>query len=258
MGKLFMHTFRSWSFPDRIEIPACSEDLSTSGRLLREWLCTCGEEVESRFCLSNMGIGRLDLIGGSKSSWLSTPYSPWAETVVTAGSWFAVWTTARHEKTVSRLLALKGFETFLPLYRRKHRYARHVREFVVPLFPGYLFCRTDLASRFLILTTPGVLQMVGAGRNPIPVEDREIESLQKIMASGFCVAPHPFARSGQTARIIAGPLLGIEGIVVHATDLSACRTVRIVLSVNLLRRSVLLEIDRDRVALLPDRAGSVA
>lgn len=205
-----------------------------------------------------MDIGRLELVEGGKNSRRSTAVSRRPETVGTAGGWFAVWVTARHEKSVSRLLAHKGFETFLPLYRRKHQYARHVRECVLPLFPGYLFCRTDLASRFPILTTPGVLQMVGAGKNPIPVENREIESLQKVMASGFCVAPHPFARSGQLARIIAGPLLGIEGVVVHAMDLSACQTMRIVLSVNLLRRSVLLEIDRDRIALLPDRAGSVA
>jgi len=55
--------------------------------------------------------------------------------------WFALSVTARHEKIVSQLLLNKGFETFLPLYTRRHQYARRVRRFELPLFPGYLFCR---------------------------------------------------------------------------------------------------------------------
>src|SRR5437867_1146875 len=69
--------------------------------------------------------------------------------------WFALSVTARHEKIVSQLLCNKGFETFLPLYTRRHQYARRVRTFELPLFPGYLFCRSDFATRMPILTTPG-------------------------------------------------------------------------------------------------------
>ena len=85
--------------------------------------------------------------------------------------WFALSVTVRHEKMVSQVLQHKGFETFLPLYTRRHQYNRRVREFEIPLFPGYLFCRSALNARLPILTTPGFLQMIGAGRFPIPVED---------------------------------------------------------------------------------------
>lgn len=84
--------------------------------------------------------------------------------------WFALSVTVRHEKIVSQLLQNKGFETFLPLYTRRHQYVRRVLEFELPLFPGYLFCRVDPAARLPILTTPGVLQMIGAGRVPNPVK----------------------------------------------------------------------------------------
>jgi len=156
--------------------------------------------------------------------------------------WFAISVMARHEKIVSQLLGNKGFETFLPLYTRQHQYAHRVRGFELPLFPGYLFCRSDLATRLPILTTPGVLRMVGAGRVPIPVEDSEILSLQKASQAGARMIPHPYWQSGQTGRITGGPLAGIEGIVV--TEKQA---VRLVLSVTLLQRSVLLEIDSDCV-----------
>jgi len=58
---------------------------------------------------------------------------------------------------VSQVLQHKGFETFLPLYTRRHQYNRRVREFEIPLFPGYLFCRSALNARLPILTTPGVV-----------------------------------------------------------------------------------------------------
>jgi transcription antitermination factor NusG len=161
--------------------------------------------------------------------------------------WFALSVTVRHEKMVSQVLQHKGFETFLPLYTRRHQYNRRVREFEIPLFPGYLFCRSALNARLPILTTPGVLQMIGAGRVPIPVEDNEITSLQKAAEAGVSMAPHPFWQSGQTGRIATGPLAGIEGIVVNAKQ-----PLRLILSVGLLRRSVLLEIDSDCVDLVSE------
>ena len=159
--------------------------------------------------------------------------------------WFALSVTSRHEKIVSQLLHNKGFETFLPLYTRRHQYDRRVRRFELPLFPGYLFCRSDFATRLPILTTPGVLRMIGAGRVPIPVEDGEIEPLQKASRAGASMVPYPYWQSGQTGRITAGPLAGIEGIVVTEKH-----SVRLVLSVSLLQRSVLLEIDSDCVTRL--------
>lgn len=161
--------------------------------------------------------------------------------------WFALSVTVRHEKIVSQVLQNKGFETFLPLYTRRHQYTRRVREFEIPLFPGYLFCRSALATRLPILTTPGVLRMIGAGRVPIPVEDNEITSLQKAVEAGVPVAPHPFWQSGQTGRIATGPLAGVEGIVVNAKH-----PLRLILSVGLLRRSVLLEIDAECVDLVSE------
>ncbi len=157
--------------------------------------------------------------------------------------WFALNVNVRHEKQVSQILINKGFETFLPLYTRRHHYERRVREFDLPLFPGYVFCRVDPKVRLPVLTTPGVLRIVGAGRVPIALEDHEISSLQRAAESGVPMQPHPFWRTGQMGRVIAGPLAGIEGIVVGTKH-----SMRLVISVSLLQRSVLLEIDSDCVA----------
>ena len=158
--------------------------------------------------------------------------------------WFALSVAARHEKSVSRGLDHKGFETFVPLYTRKHQYEGRVRKFELPLFPGYVFCRAEPHTHLPILTTPGVLRIVGAGRVPIPIANDEVLSIQRAMEAGIAMSPYPFWRSGQTGRITAGPLAGIEGIVVTVKQ-----SLRLVLSVTLLQRSVLLEIDSGDVAL---------
>src|ERR1043165_1278710 len=123
--------------------------------------------------------------------------------------WFALSVNVRHEKVVSQILGNKGFETFLPLYTKRHQYDRRIRDFDLPLFPGYLFCRLDLNARLPILTTPGVRRMVGAGNLPIPLESVEIQSLRQAAEAGVPMKPHPYWREGASGRITRGPLAGI-------------------------------------------------
>src|SRR6266446_9608059 len=152
--------------------------------------------------------------------------------------WFALGVTARHEKAISRMLHQKGYETFLPVYTNRHQYGKRSREFELPLFPGYVFCRFNLSTRLPILTTPGVLQVIGAGRVPLPIDHHEISALQTAVKANARLVPWPFWQTGQKGRITFGPLSGVEGIVMNVKDPS-----RLVLSVSLLQRSVLLEID---------------
>jgi transcription termination/antitermination protein NusG len=157
-------------------------------------------------------------------------------------SWFALVSRPRHEKVVAEALNSKGLETFLPLVQRRHQYGRRSREFDVPLFPGYLFCRFNVLHRLPVIMTPGIVRIVGAGSDPIPVNDVELTSLQIATRERIPVHPHPFLRGGARVAITAGPLAGLEGIVVKEKD-----PLRIVVSIGLLQRSVLLEIAADRV-----------
>jgi transcription antitermination factor NusG len=114
----------------------------------------------------------------------------------------------------------------------------------LPLFPGYVFCRFNALTRLPILVTPGVTQILGAGRTPIPLSETEMDSLRTAIKAQLSVQPFPFLQEGEKVRINRGVLEGIEGIV-----LSRKERLRIVLSITLLRRSVLLEIDCDQVSL---------
>lgn len=167
-----------------------------------------------------------------------------SQTPCTDGNWFALSVRSRHEKVVEQVLSNKGFETFLPLYTRRHQYDRRFREFDLPLFPGYLFCRFNPSACLPILTTPGVLRLVGAGRTPIPVDTEEIMSIRRAIEANVPMTPYPHWCPGQVCVITSGALAGIEGVIVDVRN-----PVRLVLSVSLLQRSVLLEIDSSCVLL---------
>jgi transcription antitermination factor NusG len=156
--------------------------------------------------------------------------------------WFALSVAPRHEKKVSFQLEQKGYETFLPVYLRQHQYGRRTQEFQLPLFPGYLFCRTDPNERLPVLTTPGVFQFLGAGKAPTPIADDEIGAIQIAARVGLRMEPHSFWEKGQKVRIAKGPLTGLQGIVADSNN-----PLRLVLSITLVQRSVLVELDGECV-----------
>ncbi len=156
-----------------------------------------------------------------------------------ASRWYALAVKPRHEKAVHRILETKGQETFLPLYRKPHRYARRQKAFHLPLFPGYVFCRCNIGKRQPIVTTPGVIRILGSGSEATPIEDSEIASLQRAINAQAAIEPWPFLQAGEKVWITEGALAGVEGILIEAKQ-----GPRIILSVSLLQRSVLLEVDR--------------
>lgn len=158
--------------------------------------------------------------------------------------WFALAVKPRFDKAVARTLDSKGFETLLPLYKKQHKYAARCRESELPLFPGYVFCRFNVLTRLPILTTPGVTQILGTGNRPIALSETEISSLQTAIKAKLPLQPFPFLQTGQRVRIEEGVLAGVIGIVMRSKQ-----SLRLVLSVTLLQRSVLLEIDRDQVSV---------
>jgi transcription antitermination factor NusG len=165
--------------------------------------------------------------------------------------WFALRLRSRYENTVATILGGKGYEWFLPLYKSRRSWSDRIKEIQLPLFPGYIFCRFDLQHRLPILTTPGVVTVVGIGKRPIPIDDAEIAAIQAAVRSGIPSRPWPFLRIGQRVRVEYGPLCGLEGILL---DFKGQR--RLVLSVTLLQRSVAVEVDDAWVIPIPqqDRA----
>jgi transcription termination/antitermination protein NusG len=69
-----------------------------------------------------------------------------------------------------------------------------------------------------------------------------VESLRRALSAGVKAAPHPYLTVGRRVRITAGPLMGREGNLLRWKG-----TVRVVLSIDLIQRSVVLDIDAAEV-----------
>src|SRR5437763_5838638 len=156
--------------------------------------------------------------------------------------WYALKVRPRFERSVVAHLRTRGDDPLLPCYSVKRQWSDRTKSIDLPLFPGYLFCQIDLNSRFPVLTTPGVSFIVGIGRVPEPIAQHEIESIQAIVKSGLHYEPHPYLMAGQVVQVEKGALAGLFGLI---TDLK--NSSRLIISVNLLMRSVSTEIDRSWV-----------
>lgn len=153
-------------------------------------------------------------------------------------SWYALQVRSRKENYVASQIIGQGYECLLPTYKSIRKWSDRVKELEQPLFPGYLFCRFNFQDRRPLITTPGVLQIVGSGRTAVPVSDEEIRALQLVVSSGVSKQPWPYLQVGQRVRVNYGTLAGLEGILVNLKG-----NHRVVLSVTLLQRSVAMEVD---------------
>jgi transcription antitermination factor NusG len=167
--------------------------------------------------------------------------------------WFALRVRSRYENIVATILGGKGYEWFLPLYKSRRPWSDRIKEIQLPLFPGYVFCRFNVQHRLPILTTPGVVSVVGIGRRPVPIDEAEIAAIQAAVRSELPSRPWPFLEIGQRVRVEYGPLCGLEGILL---DFKGHH--RLVLSVILLQRSVAVDVDSAWVIPIPQQRQACA
>jgi transcription termination/antitermination protein NusG len=155
------------------------------------------------------------------------------------GQWFALIVRYQHERRVEGALCASGVDTFLPMYRARRLWSDRVKDLDLPLLPGYVFGRFALDDRARIVSIPGVSRIVGFAGVPAPVTEQEIEGVRAVLASKLPVGPwpHPF-KMGDRVRIERGPLRGVEGTLLRE---GSC--LRLVLGVELLQRSLAVEID---------------
>jgi transcription termination/antitermination protein NusG len=159
-----------------------------------------------------------------------------------AAQWYALWTHSHCEQLVRDQLAAAGFDVFLPQMQVWSRRGGKQRLIAVPMFTGYLFVHhaMDKHSYVDILKTRGVVRILGERWDRLaPIPNGEIEGLKQLLAGDAPVVPHPYLQEGQRVRIEHGPLTGLEGILVRNKPSRGL----LVLSVELLRQSVAVELD---------------
>lgn len=159
--------------------------------------------------------------------------------------WYAFRVRPRHEKLVSMSLREKGYEEFLPLTKSRRKWADRSPVIEMPLFPGYIFCDTERSEISKIRCTRGIVDVIRAGAKPLPSRRTEIEGLRKATTADLPLESLPYIDPSTTGRlrIISGPLSGLEGMLMQVRGKE-----RLILSVDLLCRSVLVEVPLSSIA----------
>ena len=155
------------------------------------------------------------------------------------GTWWVAHTKSRNEKALAWQIQRKNINYFLPLTRKVYRRKGRTFRSLLPLFTSYVFFCGDENQRLEVLQTNRVAKL-------IEVKDQkrlvaELEPILQVLQEGMPLRPHKYLKAGQPCRVIAGPLAGIEGIVVKG------RQTRLVLQVDMLGQATSVEIDMDMI-----------
>jgi transcription antitermination factor NusG len=166
--------------------------------------------------------------------------------------WWALYTRHQHEKVVADMLCAKGFEVFLPLYDSIRRWKDRQKLLSLPLFPCYVFVRGGFSRRLQLITTPGIHMILSYGDRAAVIPENEIQAIRRTVEGPYRMEPHPFLRCGERVRVIHGSLQGVEGMLVRKKN-----QFRLVLSVEMLAKSVAVEIDASNVEPVAGRVHAV-
>jgi transcription antitermination factor NusG len=157
--------------------------------------------------------------------------------------WIATQVRTNREFFVSSALQGKGYETFVPTYSRVKQWSDRQKTCLLPLISGYVFVRPILEkAQSPIVSTPGVLRLVGFGGEITPIDDREIDLIRTLAESSLKAEPWAFIKPDSQVRISRGSLSGIQGTVLQVRDKTM-----LVVSIEMLQRSVAVHIDRSWV-----------
>jgi transcription antitermination factor NusG len=159
------------------------------------------------------------------------------------GQWWVVHTKSRNEKALAHDLMHKKISYFLPMSWKVRRKSRRTIRSLLPLFGGYLFFCGDENQRVELLRTDRVAHV-------IEVKDQqrlldELVQIEQALSVGVPLTPHKYLKAGRKCRVLAGPLLGLQGIVVKTRSAT-----RLVLQVDMLGQAASVEIDVDMIEAL--------
>jgi len=127
-------------------------------------------------------------------------------------AWCVLQVLTNHEKRVAQHLTVRSLEHYLPLYTERSRWTDRTVTLLRPLFPGYLFVRYAQQSRFALVSTPGVLRLLG-NETVDTISAAEVERIRAALAEGYILRPHGNVSVGTRVRVTRGMFEGVEGIV---------------------------------------------
>jgi transcription elongation factor/antiterminator RfaH len=162
--------------------------------------------------------------------------------------WYVLHTRSRHEAVVADGLARKTMEVFLPKIRVRSTRRDRKLMIQVPLFPGYVFLRTDLHphTHLEVVKTAGVVRLIGTQHGPVPVPEHTIESLKIMVAADLPIVTGHRLQPGDRVMVVNGPLTGVVGTFVRYRNQG-----RVVVHIEALGQFAGVDVQEEDVEVLP-------
>lgn len=162
--------------------------------------------------------------------------------------WYVLHTRSRHESVAADLLLKKSMTVFLPKIRVRSQRRDRKAMIQIPLFPGYLFVKTDLHphTHLEIVKTAGVVRLIGSTHGPVPVAEETIESLKIMIASDMPIATGHRLQQGDRVLVVNGPFAGVSGTFVRYRGQG-----RVVVNIEALGQCAGVDVNEDDIETLP-------
>lgn len=158
--------------------------------------------------------------------------------------WQVLQVNTNCEKKVAQHLTLRFLEHYLPLYSERSRWSDRVVQVERPLFAGYVFVRFSAQARLSVISTPGVLRLLGSDERHM-VSAAEIDRIRDGLASGCLLRPHHGFSVGTQVRVRSGIFEGVEGVVTEMR-----RQCKVVIALAAIRQFFSLEVGEDDLEVL--------
>ncbi len=163
--------------------------------------------------------------------------------------WYVLHTKSRFENVVNDGLINKSMEAFLPKVQVRSKRRDRKAMITVPLFPGYLFVKTDLSphNHLEIVKTTGAVRLIGTKNGPVPVSQTAIESLKIIVEGNNQVSTGYRLKNGDRVIVVSGPFAGVSGIFVRYRGQE-----RVVVNIEALGQYASVEVHKEDVEILSE------
>jgi transcription elongation factor/antiterminator RfaH len=162
--------------------------------------------------------------------------------------WYVLHTKSRFENVVTEGLGKKSIEVFLPKITVRSKRRDRKAMIRIPLFPGYLFVKTDLApeSHLEIVKTAGAVRLIGSKQGPVSVPEETIDSLKIMVTGDHPVTTGSSLKKGDKVLVVSGPFVGVTGTFIRYGGKG-----RVVVNIEALGQYAGVEVSEDEIEILP-------
>lgn len=155
--------------------------------------------------------------------------------------WVAIYTRSRAEKRVAQLLEQQGFEVYLPLVERRHRWSDRYKMVSEPLFRGYVFAKIRNIDVSPVRSVAGVCFIVSFGGDIVAVPQEQIDIIRRLVASKqeLFVQESAALKKGSMVNIVEGPFAGLSGMLI-----SNCKNGNFAVRIDAIGVAIVTSVDR--------------